>query len=239
MQEPATAPDPGAASPLAQWAASLPPPPFVDPAGGSGGHRFAPSRLGWRSSSSPRSCSASCSGWRATASGLRRRPAVRLLARSAGPLARPPRRPALDRHPDRVRRRDRRHRRVPRTHVDAAGQRDPAVHRGLPEARGGPRRPAAASRRVLRPPADPGRHPGLDRQRHRQRRRGRWWTDRLDLPPSPRDRRRELPRRDLRLRDPADLGLLPAQGQGGPRRAVRPRASGIVAVRRLGDHPHG
>ena len=42
MQEPAPSTATGPASPLAQWAASLPPPPFVDPAAGPGERRFAP-----------------------------------------------------------------------------------------------------------------------------------------------------------------------------------------------------
>jgi predicted PurR-regulated permease PerM len=42
MHEPAPSPASGPASPLADWAASLPPPPFVDPTPGPGGHRFVP-----------------------------------------------------------------------------------------------------------------------------------------------------------------------------------------------------
>jgi predicted PurR-regulated permease PerM len=42
MQEPAPSTTPGPVSPVAEWAASLPPPPFVDPAAGPGERRFVP-----------------------------------------------------------------------------------------------------------------------------------------------------------------------------------------------------
>lgn len=42
MDQPAPSTADGAATPLARWAASLPPPPFIDPSAGPGTQRFAP-----------------------------------------------------------------------------------------------------------------------------------------------------------------------------------------------------
>ena len=70
MDEPAPPVAEGPASPLARWAASLPPPPFVNPARRPGESRFVPLSPRARGPDRRRRSSpASCCGWLATASG--------------------------------------------------------------------------------------------------------------------------------------------------------------------------
>ena len=148
------------AIPELAWVPSLPPPPFVDPASPRDSPRFT--------HLSPRVAVligvAVILGvllWMARDSRapVHRRAADRLPARSAGPLAGRPWRPADARDPHRLRHRDRAHRRVPEPDPDAARQRDPAVHRRLPTPGRAAAGPAATPDRDLRPTPDPARDP--------------------------------------------------------------------------------
>ena len=174
MDEPAPSVAEGPANPLARWAATLPPPPFVNA-------DRRPGRVAVRAALPARRRPHRRGGRRRTRAvdgprqhpAVHPRPAVRLPARSAGPLARPSRPAADARDPRRLRRRDRPVHRIPGADAHPARQRDHPLRRRLPEARREPRPPAPASRRVLRAPPDPDRGPRVDRQPDRRVRPGR------------------------------------------------------------------
>ena len=213
--------DPVAAAAAAHWSAALPPAPFVE-IDEAGRRRLAPL--------SPRVAvligAAVVVGlvlWMARDAvrpfivGLLLvyllDPPVRWLTR-----ARVPRRV---RDPDRLRGRGRRDRGVPQPDASSADQRGDPVHRGLPCPHGAVRRTARAPRRVLRG----ARHPARPARIHRRGDRGAH-DRRIELQPrgpaAARDRRDDLPRRDLCLLPDPGVGLLHPQG---PRAAARRRST--------------